>query len=206
MLQRLAELERKSAGLDQASHDLASEIQRIRQTLGTEAAPVPAGLTGRARASNASSRALVFIIVLFVFVVGAGVAGFVLLRGTVGEKFGGHVSVSGSVFGSFEFDVTDCDSGASYVPQFFGADVKSETQKLRIYGSGDDAYLALWQPQGKQTMEVSRQSCSRWDVLVDWAHVRVNRVDTVSGHLHVDCALPQGGKLVADAEFSRCAF
>ena len=201
---RLEELERRVDETAAVNRALAVEVAELRAQLGLtrsaiKVAPPPVK-------PAASRRAVLVLLGIVVLALTIGGGGFLLLRGAFAEQFSGQVAVSNSAFGSFSFQVTDCDSGASYTPPFFGADLKADGQQLRIYNSGDDASLALWRPGTKQTMDVGRNACSRWDVLVDWAHVRVNQVATVNGHLHVTCTLPGGGALVADAEFTRCAF
>ena len=76
---------------------------------------------------------------------------------------------------------------------------------LRVVDSGDDAQLWLYPPGAKRgAIQIGKADCSRFDVLVDWAHVTVNRVNTVSGHLRVACTAG-GGNLTADVDFVRCA-
>jgi len=71
--------------------------------------------------------------------------------------------------------------------------------------SGDDAQLWLYPPGAKRgAFPIGKSDCQRWDVLVDWAHVTVNRVHTVSGHVHVTCEAH--GHVTADVDFTRCAF
>ena len=199
--ERLLQLERQVNQADATNHALLAEVAELRAQLAPN--PSPAVPPAKPRGSG---RAVVVVTGLALLMGLIGVGGFLLMRHAFGEQFSGQVAVSNSVFGTFDFQVMDCDSGASYVPQFFGADVKAEGRQLRIYNSGDDAMLVLWRPGSKETIEIGRNACSRWDALVEWAHVRVNQVSTVSGHLHASCALPGGGSLVADTDFARCAF
>ena len=72
--------------------------------------------------------------------------------------------------------------------------------------SGDNARLWFYSQGGKQgSVTVGKQHCSQWDVFVDWAHMKVNRVSTVSGHVRVNCAAMGGGTVKADVTFERCA-
>jgi hypothetical protein len=147
--------------------------------------------------------AVVLVIILFVGATG----GFLCLQRRAQEKVSGVVHAHGTPVGSFAFAVDDCASGQAFVPPFFGVDLRGRGQfDLRVTGSGDDARLWLYPPGVKKgAVAIDRFACTRFDVLVDWAHVTVNRVDTVSGHLHVTCAVG-AGDLTADADFTRCAF
>ena len=75
----------------------------------------------------------------------------------------------------------------------------------RLTGSGDTARLWVFSQGGKQgSLTIDKPTCPQWDVLVDWAHETVNRVNTVNGHVRVKCTVG-GGKVTADVRFERCA-
>jgi len=118
----------------------------------------------------------------------------------------GSVTAESTSIGSFSFDANDCASGAAFVPSFLGADLRAQGgYGLRIAGSGDSARLWVFSQGGKQgSLTIDKPSCSQWDVLVDWAHQTVNRVNTVNGHVRVKCTAG-GGTVKADVHFERCA-
>ena len=153
-----------------------------------------------------SRRATLTVAISIVVVAAAGSVGGLMLSRRFAEKAGGSVKVDGTSAGTFSFQVKECASGHAFVPGFFGADLRSGTGKaLRVVDSGEEARLWLYPPPpGRGPLGIDKPSCSRWDVLVDWTHVTVNRVKTVSGHVRVDCAVG-GGKLTADVDFERCA-
>lgn len=148
----------------------------------------------------------VFVVVLIVVAgIGAGIA--VLMARRAGMKASGRVSVDKTSIGSFAFTVNDCASGAASIPSFLGADLRAPGgYAMRVVDSGDKARLWFFSQGGKQgSVAVGKQHCSQWDVLVDWAHTKVSRVSTVSGHARVTCAAIGGGTLKADVTFERCA-
>jgi hypothetical protein len=142
---------------------------------------------------------------IVVAAVGAAI-GLLMVR-HAGMKVGGNVTVEKTSIGSFSFAVNDCASGAAFVPGFFGADLRARDGfALRVVDSGDNARLWFFSQGGKQgSVAVGKQHCSQWDVFVDWAHMKVNRVNTVSGHVRVTCAPLGGGTVKADVNFERCA-
>jgi hypothetical protein len=158
-----------------------------------------------APAAGRASAARVLLLVLVVAVVVAG--GTFLLFRRAAEQVSGRVQATGTAVGSFTFTVDDCASGHAFVPGFFGADLRGDAKyDLRLVGSGDDAQLWLYPPDAQRgAILFGKADCATWEVRNDWAHVTVNRVDTVSGHVHVRCEGPRGG-LAADVEFVRCAF
>ena len=129
---------------------------------------------------------------------------------TIGRHFAakvnGSVTADATAVGTFSFAVNECASGHAFVPGFFGADLRGGGgQALRVVDTGDDARLWLYpRGGGHHPLGIDKQSCSEWDVLVDWAHVTVNRVKTVSGHVRVTC-VTGGGKLTAHVDFEHCA-
>lgn len=147
-------------------------------------------------------------VLLFGLVAAAAVAGgTLLLFRRAAEQVSGQVQATGTAAGSFTFTVDDCASGHAFVPGFFGADLRGGAQyDLRLVGDSDDAQLWLYPPGAKRgAVLFGKGDCAAWDVRNDWAHVTVNRVNTVSGHVHVRCQGPRGS-LAADVEFVRCAF
>jgi hypothetical protein len=153
--------------------------------------------------------ALVTTVVIFVFATG----GLLIFQQRAQERVTGLVRAQGTLVGSFAFAVNDCASGHAFVPGFFGVDLRGQRPgqskagfDLRVVGSGDDAQLWLYPPGAKSgAIPIGKADCAPWDVFVDWAHVTVNRVQTVSGHLHAACTVG-GGNLTADVDFVRCAF
>jgi hypothetical protein len=148
----------------------------------------------------------VFAVVLIVVAaVGAGIG--VLMVRHAGVKVSGSVKVEKTTIGTFSYNVNDCASGAAFVPGFFGADLRAPGgYALRVVESGDKARLWFFSQGGKQgSVAVGKEHCAKWDVFVDWAHMKVNRVSTVSGHVRVDCAVLGGGTVKADVNFERCA-
>jgi hypothetical protein len=147
--------------------------------------------------------AVVFVILIF----GIATGSFLCFQQRAQEKVSGTVRAQGTPLGSFAFAVDDCASGHAFVPGFFGAELRGRgTFDLRVVGSGDDAQLWLFPPGAKKgAIPIGRADCARFDVLVDWAHVTVNRVYTVSGHVHVTCTAGRGN-FTADADFVRCAY
>ncbi|HEY7372112.1 MAG TPA: hypothetical protein VIF57_08145 [Polyangia bacterium] len=148
---------------------------------------------------------LTFGIGVVVVAVAGSLVGLMLSR-RFAERVAGRVTADGTSVGTFASPVKDCASGHAFVPGFFGADLRSGTgELLRVVDSGDGARLWLYPPApGQGPLGIGKADCSRWDVLVDWTHVTVNRVKTVSGHVRVDCAAG-GGKVTADVDFERCA-
>jgi hypothetical protein len=118
----------------------------------------------------------------------------------------GTVSARTTPAGTFTFVVDDCASGHAFIPGFFGADLRGQQRfDLRLVGSGDDAQLWLFPPGAKRgAVSFGKAACTRWDVDNAWTNLTVNRVHTVSGHVHVSCDGPTGG-LTADVDFVRCA-
>jgi hypothetical protein len=183
--------------------------------------------TQTARGVRPLRAALVTIVVIFVFATG----GLLIFQQRAQERVTGVVRAQRTPVGSFAFAVDDCASGHAFVPGFFGVDLRGQSPDqgqgrdqdqgqrqgqrqgrgktgfdLRVVGSGDDAQLWLYPPGAKSgAIPIGKADCARWDVLVDWAHVTVNRVQTVSGHLRATCAIG-GGNLTADVDFVRCAF
>lgn len=155
-------------------------------------------------AAPSNAPRLILVLVAVVAVVGIGAA--LLFRHAI-ERVSGAVQAEGTPVGSFSFAVDDCASGHAFVPGFFGADLRGGKQfDLRLVDSGDDAQLWLYPPGATRgAIAFAKGDCARWDVQNDWAHVTVNRVNTVSGHVHVTCSGPRG-RLTADVDFARCAF
>jgi hypothetical protein len=152
--------------------------------------------------------AVVFVILIF----GIATGSFLCFQQRAQEKVSGTVRAQGTPLGSFAFFVDDCASGHAFVPGFFGAELRGRGFDLRVVGSGDDAQLWLFPPSAQRdaragvgAIPIGKPNCARFDVLVDWAHVTVNRVNTVSGHVHVACTVG-GGNVTADADFTRCAY
>ena len=143
---------------------------------------------------------------LGVAIAAIGVTIGVLMARHGAMRVGGSVTAEGTSIGSFSFDVNDCASGAALVPGFLGADLRAQGGSgLRVAGSGDSARLWVFSPGGKRgSLTIDKPTCSQWDVLVDWAHQTVNRVNTVNGHVRVKCAAG-GGTVKADVSFERCA-
>jgi len=132
--------------------------------------------------------AVVFVILIF----GIATGSFLCFQRRAQEKVSGTVRAQGTPLGSFAFYVDDCASGHAFVPGFF------------------DAQLWLFPPGARRSagagaIPIGKPACTRFDVLVDWAHVTVNRVNTVSGHVHATCRAG-GGNVTADADFVRCAY
>jgi hypothetical protein len=161
---------------------------------------------GNIRAVAASRSATVTLGISMVVVAAIGAAAGVAISRRAGERVSGRVTSEATSVGSFSFSVNDCASGEAFVPGFFGADLRGEgSADLRVVDSGAGARLWLYpQASGRPALGIGKQSCTAWDVLVDWAHVTVNRVKTVSGHVHVRCAVG-GGTVTADVTFERCA-
>ena len=151
--------------------------------------------------------AVVFVILIF----GIATGSFLCFQRRAQEKVSGTVRAQGTPLGSFAFYVDDCASGHAFVPGFFGAELRGRgTFDLRIVGSGDDAQHWHFPPGARRSagagaIPIGKPACTRFDVLVDWAHVTVNRVNTVSGHVHATCRAG-GGNVTADADFVRCAY
>jgi hypothetical protein len=148
---------------------------------------------------------LIVAVAVFLAAVIGPVAGLFIARRS-GEEVTGRVGADRTPVGTFSFAVTECASGHAFVPGFFGADLRGGNgYHLRVADTGDDAQLWLY-PRGGRTgaIELRKRDCSEWDVLIEWAHVTVNRVHTVSGHVQVACAVG-GGKVTAHASFQRCA-
>jgi hypothetical protein len=162
-----------------------------------------------ARGRGAAPRSKVTVFAVTAVIVALGiVAGVIVLVRHVTEQVKGTVHAAGTPAGTFDFAVDDCASGHAFVPGFFGADLRGGGGRfdLRAVDSGDDAQLWLYPPGAKRGATlIARRDCSRWDVVVEWARVTVNRVYTVNGHVRVTCAVG-GGTLAADVEFLRCAF
>jgi hypothetical protein len=155
-------------------------------------------------AASRPATATLAIAVVVVAVIGA-TAGVVISRRSA-ERVSGSVNAQRTRAGTFSFSVNDCASGQAFVPGFFGVDLRSrEGYVMRVVDSGEGARLWLYPKPGEGgAIGISKPPCARWDVLVDWAHLTVNRVKTVSGHVHVDCAVGDG-KVAADVTFERCA-
>jgi hypothetical protein len=141
---------------------------------------------------------------IVVAVVGVGIGVLLMRHGAM--KLSGSVSVEGTSIGSFSFRANDCSSGAASVPQYLGANLRAEGgYGLRVVESGDRARLWVFSQGGKQgALTIDKGSCSQWDVVVDWAHQTINRVNSVNGHVRVKCGVG-GGKVTADVTFERCA-
>jgi len=148
----------------------------------------------------------VFAVVLIVVAaVGAGIG--VLMVRHAGVKVSGSVKVDKTTIGSFSYNVNDCASG------WVAIGARNDCTRgapggyaLRALDSGDKARLWFFSQGGKQgSVAVGKQHCAKWDVSVDSANAKVNRVSTVSGHVRVDCAAMGGGTLKADVTFERCA-
>lgn len=157
-----------------------------------------------ARAARASTVRALFLLV----VVGGAIAfGVVRAVRAARARVSGSVRAAGTPAGSFSFAVDNCASGHAFVPGFFGADLRGGGQfDLRLVDSGDDAQLWLFPPGGKRGATLyAKADCGRWDVLNDWTNLMVNRVRTVSGHVHVTCD-GRLGSLTADVDFARCAY
>jgi hypothetical protein len=121
-------------------------------------------------------------------------------------RVGGTVTAQGTSIGSFSFGVNDCASGAASVPQYLGAELRAEGgYGMRVVESGDRARIWVFSQGGKQgALTIDKNACSQWDVVVDWAHQTVNRVNTVNGHVRVQCSVG-GGTVKANVTFERCA-
>ncbi len=77
---------------------------------------------------------------------------------------------------------------------------------MRVIGSGPKSSLVVYAPDDdERSFHVTDQSCSTWNVHVEWANARVNGVHAVTGHLHVACPRPGGGTTHVDADFTRCS-
>jgi len=139
-----------------------------------------------------------------VAVVGLGIGLLLMRHGAM--KLSGRVSVEETSIGSFSFRPNDCASGAAFVPQYLGANLRAEGgYGLRVVESGDSARLWVFSQGGRQgALTIDKGNCSQWDVAVDWAHQTINRVNTVNGHVRVKCGIG-GGKVTADVTFQRCA-
>ena len=146
-------------------------------------------------------------VVLVILIFGIATGGFLCFQRRAQEKVSGTVRAKGTPVGSFAFAVDDCASGHAFVPGFFGAELRGRGGfDLRVVGSGEDAQLWLFPPgANKGAVPIANADCARFDVLVYWAHVTVNRVNTVSGHVHATCSAG-GGKFAADVDFVRCAY
>jgi hypothetical protein len=121
------------------------------------------------------------------------------------ERVEGNVRGERMSVGTFAFAVTDCASGLALAPSFLGADLRGEGFNLRAVGSGDGAQLWLNTPATQlRRIGINKQHCTRWDVAARLARVTVSRVETVDGHVHATCTV-EGGRLIADVEFARCA-
>jgi hypothetical protein len=150
------------------------------------------------------STTVTLIAVIVLAAVGA-TAGIVISRRSA-ERVTGKVTAEKTAAGTFSFSVNDCASGAAYLPGFFGVDLRSrEGYALRVVDSGEGARLWLYPKPGEGgAIGISKPHCAQWDVLVDWAHLIVNRVKTVSGHVNVTCNVG-GGTVAAHVDFARCA-
>ena len=154
----------------------------------------------------ASRRATVTLGIAVVVVAAIGAGAGVMMARRARETVGGSVHANGTSVGSFSFRPNDCASGQAFVPGFFGVDLRGEGgYSMRVLGTGDKARLWLYSQGGAHgSIAIDKPNCSRWDVGVDWAHVTVNRVKTVSGHVRVACRAG-GGTVSTDVVFERCA-
>jgi hypothetical protein len=148
---------------------------------------------------------IVFAIGVVVIAAVGGTIGVLMARHGA-MRVSGSVTAEGTSIGRFSFEPNDCASGAAFVPSFLGADLRAQGAfGLRVAGSGDTARLWVFSQGGKQgSLTIDKPSCSQWDVAVDWAHQTVNRVNTVNGHVRVNCKAG-GGTVKADVRFERCA-
>jgi len=142
---------------------------------------------------------------VIVLVAGAALTGL-LVFGYARETVNGKVRAEGTSLGSFTFAVSECASGR---PPGLSVELRSNQQfELSVWGSGDGAVLSLHErgrTSGSIEIEIRKQDCSHWDVLVEHADSVSNGVRLVKGHLRVGCT-PGGARVTADVEFANCRY
>ena len=143
-----------------------------------------------------------------VIVPAGGVALLVLLAlGQVRESVRGEMRVERRPGGGFTVTVNDCSS-AGVAGVVLEGRRAGDRFDLRVRASGDAAVLSLLEPNvidsADRAIDIRRQDCSRWDVLVEPGVGSVNGIRLARGHVHVTC-LVDSDVVTADAEFSECS-
>jgi hypothetical protein len=146
-------------------------------------------------AGKASTTAFVILLAV-IAAVGAGVGVLMARRG--GMKVSGTVATDGTSIGTIWWAVNDCESGRAMEPSFFGVGLRGKDGfAMRVADTGDNARIWVYSQGGRQgALQLSKQNCARWDVLVD-------RAKGGSGHVRIACTAG-GGTAKADVSFERC--
>jgi hypothetical protein len=151
------------------------------------------------------SRAKLFLILPLVLCGAGALAYFIFYMSW--SRVDGKVVSEGGPLGTFSAPIDECRSGAAFVPQFFGVDLKAESPvaHVQVQDSGDKATVVVGGPQGEEPhLDLTKAECSKFDVFVEWGNAEVNDVSTVEGRVHIDCAPAGGGRVRVDAEFKAC--
>ena len=167
--------------------------------------PVPAfAVPQRARPKRKSAAKIIIFVVLGVLVAGA-IAFFVWY--TSWSRVEGRIESTGGALGTWSTSLSSCHSGDAFAPDFFGADLRADSPRahVQVQGGDESATVVVGGPQGEQPhLDLTKDVCAKFDVFVEWGNAEVNDVKTVQGHLHLDCSLPDGGRVKLDADFEAC--
>jgi hypothetical protein len=125
------------------------------------------------------------------------------------SRVDGTVTHQGGTLGDWSASFGGCNSGDAFVPAFLGADFVAESPRVHLQLQGNASSNAVLMVAGPQTsedegLELRKADCSVFDVHVESGNAEVNDVDSVDGHLKVDCPTPGGGRLQADLVFKAC--
>ncbi len=150
---------------------------------------------------------LVALIVLGVLAAGGALGFFIWYM--CWSRVDGTVTHQGGELGDWTASFDGCRSGDAFVSDFFGADFVSESPRVHLQLQGSDSHNALLLVAGPSTpgddgLELRQADCTVFDVHVESGGAEVNDVDSVEGHLKVDCPTPGGGRLRADLVFKAC--
>ena len=181
----MSDLDQKVAQLEEELRELKTQNQESQNRKSTQRL-------------DSTKFTLVLLSVIF------GVGGLVFY--SLSADFEGRLQIRGSPWGAVDDGLAKCRSGGAGYPQYLGASFTT-TSGMHVQVAEQDAdetTVSLWKDNIKDKIVLRKSDCSVFDVENRLAHVRVNNVETMSGHAYIECPLPNEGRVSFKAKYDQC--